>query len=258
MTTDSINSMVESLMNPDIIASQEQARQFIESNRVRANNARTVCGDGRFTPEQSQGYIRLFGGDEGILMVLKGAVNKFELDISNTELVARFGAVLSDIRQDDNPIGMHTDTHHLEPNEIGCGHVAKAISGETEHKNLSSEDVKELHVEVREAARQIVLDGSHAEQAVLLVHGMNWSVNSQDGGRMYFVVDVDRSLELIKKVVEGMGLENLTFEAAKEQFMLQMEATARVLAKGLNVFDVNFADDGRFDMEYVKTFPKAA
>jgi hypothetical protein len=180
-------------MNPDIIASQEKARQFIEANKIKADNSKAVCGDGRFTPEQSKGYIRMFGGDEGLLMAIQGGITELGIEISYTELVARLGASLRAERGDDAVIGVHTDTHNLGPDEIGCGHIAKAVEGQAKHKHVKPEHVINLHNEILSGEHEkVVLDGHHAEEAVLLVYGRDWSVNSFDGEQMYFVVDIDR------------------------------------------------------------------
>lgn len=245
--------MVERGNNMESVASEEQAKQFIERNKGIANNEASACGDGRFTPDQSNGYVRLFGGDEGILMVLRGAANKLGIEISNAELVARLGASLRDIRSKDAPIGIHTDEHSLHEEKIGCGHVARAISGEAKHENLTPEDVRALRVELPEEAleNQEVLEGDHQEKAVLLVHGLDWSVNSQDAetGEMYFVVDVDRATDLIDKVVDGVGISGLTKEEARHQFESQMMATAKVLAHGKDIYGVNFDEDGNFTLK---------
>lgn len=252
--------MVESGINMENIASQEQAKKFIEKNRVIANNDKAVCGDGRFTPDQSNGYVRLFGGDEGILMALKGATNKLGIEISNAELVARLGASLRDIRKLDHPIGIHTDEHAIEEEKIGCGHVAKAISGEAKHTNLTPDDVRALRVEIPDEAveKQEILEGEHKEKAVLMVHGMDWSVNSldKDTDEMYFVVDKDRSLDLINKVVTGMGIKELTFDDVKDQFESQMMATAKVLAAGKDIYGVNFDEDGNFTLKHEGVVPQ--
>jgi hypothetical protein len=252
--------MIEIPMSPDIIASLEQARQFVEVNKIPANNKKAICGDGRVNKEQSKGYLRAFGGDEGFMMTIQGAATELGKEISPTELVARYGAGIRQIRGDDAVIGTHTDEHNLGPDEIGCGHVAKAVKGQAKHKSIGPEDVVDLHENILAADNheQIVLEGHHAEKAVLLIYGKEWTVNSFDGEHMYFVVDIDRSMEFIEQIVPLLGIGGLTIEAVKEQFECQMNETASHLAAGRNIFAVRFADsssDGDFQIAHVGVVP---
>lgn len=243
--------MTENAMTPDIIASREQARVFVDRNKVRADNSRAVCGDGRFTPEQSRGYIRMFGGDEGLLLAIEGALNKLSIHMEPEDLVSIVAASLRSIRGDDSAMGSHTDKHNLESGGIGCSFVAKAVAGEAKHEYVGPEDVEALHNEVLAGDHEkVVLDGHHAEQAVLLVYGRDWTVNSFDAelDQMYFVVDVDRAKDLIEQVVPGLGIAELTTEAVEEQFECQMNETASRLAAGKNIFKVEFHSTGSFEL----------
>ena len=252
----------ETFMNQELIASQEQARLFVETNKIEADSSKAVCGDGRFTPEQSRGYIRMFGGDEGLLMAIYGAMLESQIHhkISYTELVARFGASLREERGDGVAIGVHTDTHNLGDAEIGCGHVAKAVKGQAKHKHVKPEHVMDLHSEIISGEHEkVILDGHHQEQAVLLVYGRDWSVNSFDGENMYFVVDIDRSIDLINRVVPALGIEGLSAEMVKDHFECQMNETASHLAAGKDIFAVRFADNdpkGHFEITHVGIVPQ--
>jgi hypothetical protein len=102
------------------------------------------------------------------------------------------------------------------------------------------------------------LEGDHVEQAVLLVYGKEWTVNSFDGQQMYFVVDIDRSMEFIEQIVPLLDMEGLTIEAVKEHFECQMNETASHLAGGKNIFAVKFTDgssEGDFQIAHVGVIP---
>jgi hypothetical protein len=268
MAIDAKNNMTEvpetRRMNPDIIVSREQIRNYIEANdfrnRVRADNSGTVCGDGRVKPEQSKGYTRMLGGDEGLAMAIRGALNahKPRIKISPAELIARLGASLREIRG-DVPLSMHSDEHAEHDGGIGCGHVGKAVLGKAKHKSLAPEEVEELHRHVIGGKhKKLVLEGEHKEQAVLLVYGRDWTVNSFDEelDQMYFVVDMDRSMDLIEQVVPGLGIEGLTVEGVKEQFVCQMNETTKVLAGGEDIFRVNFHPSGDFELIHQGVVPQ--
>lgn len=236
--------MTEIPMNPDVIASQEQeVIHFVQANKLKADSSGSVCGDGRFEPDQSKGLIRAFGGDEGFMMAIQAAANELGIKLSPKILKKKFAAALPSIRGEGAKPGTHTDKDHLGPGEYGCGHLGKAVKGVAKHKHIEPEHIEELHNEVLEGEPNVVvLEGSHAEKAVLFVYGKEWTVNSFDGQQMYFVVDIDRSMEFIEQIVPLLDMEGLTIEAVKEQFVCQMNETASHLAGGKNIFAVKFAD----------------
>jgi hypothetical protein len=250
--------MTERAMNPNILAPKELI-DFIVANKHEADNSGSVCGDGRFTKKQSRGLIRAFGGDVGFMMAIQGAAKEAGIKISPKELKTRFAAALAPIRGEGAKPGTHTDHHNLGPGEIGCSHVAKAITGEARHKHVGPEDVGALHDEIVTGEHDgVVLEGNHAEQAVLFVYGRKWTVNSFDGKQMYFVVDIDRSMDFIEQIVPLLRIEGLTIDAVKEQFECQMNETASVLAAGRNIFAVRFNDDsleGDFQIAHVGVVP---
>jgi hypothetical protein len=203
----------------------------------------------------------MFGGDEGLLLAIEGALNKLSIYIDAEELVARLSASLRSVRGGDSAMGTHTDKHNLDPDKIGCGFVGKAVAGDAKHEHVSSEDVKDLHEKVVESEPdKVILDGEHEERAVLLVYGRDWTVNSFDEelNQMYFVVDIDRAKDLIEQVVPGLGFkkEGLTVGDVQEQFECQMNETAKRLAAGKNIFKVEFYPTGSFELIHQGIVPQ--
>ena len=257
------NNMTEIPMNPNILAPKELIN-FIDANKLEADNSGAVCGDGRFTKKQSKGRIRAFGGDEGFMMAIQAAANESGTHLSAKKLRQKYAEVLPLIRGEGAKPGTHTDKDHHElgdlgPDAIGCGHIAKAVKGQTKHNHLGAEDVRNLHERVlEEDHEQVVLEGKHAEQAVLFVYGRKWTVNSFDGQQMYFVVDIDRSMDFIEQIVPFLEIDGLTVGAVKEQFECQMNETASCLAAGRNIFAIRFNDDspeGDFQIAHVGVVP---
>ncbi len=252
-------------MTPDIIAAKERAEKFIKRNKVKASNKKVVCGDGRFTPEQSQdeqhkGYIRMFGGEEGVAMIVKGALNKKGIDISNDNLVPKIASAVINSRESDSPFGVHDDNHQKHEGDIsGCGYVNNAYKISNLHKNLSAQDVKAIHeVVMTNPHEEVVLQGSHKEDAVLIIRGQMWSVNSFDPetGEMNFVVDDDRNVAFLGRVHEHLGIEGLELSDLVEQYRSQMERISSVLAAGKPIFAVQFDDaEGSFILNYQGKVP---
>jgi hypothetical protein len=132
-TRDSGKIMTEIPMKPDVIASQErQIIHFVEANKLRTDNSGSVCGDGRFEPDQSKGLIRAFGGDEGFMLAILAAANASGIKLTPKDLRKKYAAALPAIRGKGAKPGTHTahSPHHvLGADESGCGHIDKAVMG---------------------------------------------------------------------------------------------------------------------------------
>lgn len=153
----------ETKMSPEVNKEVEKAKKFVERNIVPADNSRVACSDGRYTPEQSNGAIRVFGGGFGVL-----AAGEKEVIYPD----------------------YHTDTHTKEHGgRLGCGHIKRLINEEGMAKTFEEFSAK---------GKETVLEGEHQEKGVLLVYSSDYSVNSFDGENMYFVVDVGRIEKLFK------------------------------------------------------------
>src|SRR4030042_5915084 len=243
-------------------ATREEIKKFVKENLTRANNSRIECGDGRYTPEQSDGAIRAFGGDFGMVMALAGALKDKGTLLSADEIVARYLNAVKKVRGQGTKLYHHTDTHNHAKGEIGCGHAAKRSSPENDgmYGSLTADDVRALYESFSQnpESNLTVLEGEHQEKAVLFVHGgpddadIHYSLNSMDeNGNMYFVVDMDRINRFIGEVVPvfSEGLPTPVAEnGVKKSFLKQMQATADLLASGLDTFKISIDGKGNFSM----------
>lgn len=240
----------------------EEVNKFVKENLTRANNSRIECGDGRYTPEQSDGAIRAFGGDFGMVMAFAGALKDEGIVLTPDEIINRYLGAVKKVRGEETKLYHHTDTHNHETGEIGCGHAAKASSPEHDGKygSLTHQDVRELYSSFAQNpdSNLTVLEGKHQEKAVLFVHGgpddtdIHYTLNSMDkSGNMYFVVDMDRINKFIGQVVplfsEGL-VRPVEEKDVKDNFLKQMNATAGLLAADLDKFKVTVKQDGSFSM----------
>ena len=240
----------------------EEVKKFVKENLTRANNSRIECGDGRYTPEQSDGAIRAFGGDFGMVMAFAGALKDEGITLSPDEIVSRYLGAVRKIRGEETKLYHHSDTDHHASGQIGCGHVARASEPENDGKygSLTHQDVRDLYKSFSDnpANNLTLLEGKHGEKAVLFVHGgpddtdIHYTVNSMDKkGNMYFVVDMDRINRFIGQVVPlfSEGLSQAVEEKdVKDNFFKQMKATASLLAADLDKFKVTVSQDGSFSM----------
>jgi hypothetical protein len=234
---------------PEIMEKQTaQVKDFVEKNIVEANDNGCECPDGRYTKEQSKGRIRLFGADLGILMSIRAALTKKEEDFSTKAIIDRYYNFIKKERGEETKIFYHTDDHSPFPN-IGCGHVAKAASGQyDELYGMRANDAQEIWDEIEKFpySECQTLTGDHKEQGILLISSDKFSINSQDDGKnqMYFVVDVDRSNELLARVAEGIEIDEFTAKDLQNEYWKQVNATSTLLAAGLPQYKVSLNGAG--------------
>lgn len=248
---------IENMQNSlELQAQQEKIKTYIEANRVDDLSLEGACGDGRPPVEGSiSGRVRKFGADFGDLMAIKAALNVEGIEISSSDLVFKYLAAVKKIRGQDSKISVHTDTNNQPLAGIGCGHIGKSIVLGMQ-QNLSPEELQDLYEAVLASEHEItVLNGEHKEEAVLLIHGKDHSIKSSDDNGMYFVVDVDRALDFIGKVAPLLNINGLNAQNVKDQWVSQMDKTARVLATGKNMFDVNFDQNGESQILFSGVIP---
>ena len=238
---------------------REEIEEFVKEALTQANNDRIECMDGRYTSEQSEGAVRAPGGDLGMVMAFAGALKDEGTSLTPEEIVERYSKSVSKKRGEKPKLYYHDDD---SSHPIGCGHVARASSPEFDglYGSLTSQDVRQLYEAfvVHPQAHKTVLEGPHAEKAVIFVHGESnegpipYTINSSDAkGNMYFVVDIDRANRFIEKAAlhfsEGL-VNTVKAEDVKRNFLIQLNATAGLLAGDKDKFKVTVGQDGSFSM----------
>jgi hypothetical protein len=236
---------------------REEVKKFVKENLVAADDKRTVCADGRYEREQSRGGRRVFGADFGIAMAIAAALKDDGTYLSPEEIVERLWRAKCRVVGERTKLNYHTDSHNRGLDKIGCGHIAKAANPEYDglYGSITYQEIQALYTSFSRhpEAELTVLEGDHAEKAVLLVHGTSHSVHSRDKkGRMYFVADVDRTDRFIDEIVpffcDGL-LSPISADKVKQNYHRQMQATAGLIAQGLAQFRVTIDDKtGNFSM----------
>ncbi len=235
-----------------------KTEEFVKRNIIPADNGGTVCIDGRYSPEQSAGAIRAPGGDFGFIMAIQAELIEQGIASDSARLVEAYLSTVEELRV--QPGGhYHSNEHNHEAGRIGCGHIAKASNPDLSHLYfpLTAEHVRNLYdvFHAHESTDQSVLEGTHEESGVLLVHGPGkgaepkYSVNSLDTqtGEMYFVVDIDRAERFIESIApilsEKLGLE-VNVPGVRSHFMTQLGSTASLLAPSLMQYSVVIGKQG--------------
>jgi hypothetical protein len=236
----------------------QETIHYIQKNTVKAQEGRK-CVDGRYPPDIARGMLARAGGDCGYVMALMAINKKKKLQLTPEQC---FNAVYKVINQKmHGAFCIHTDHHadpdhavankHLHQTLIGCGHLSKAASQGIRHPyDVQNEDVKRIISYARNLAdigdnvEMINLEGEHAEQGVLLVNDLDYTVNAMDPKtrEMYFIYDKKRDEDFMEKLVKVMAIPEVTFEDMKEESDIQLQATLHNLAKGLPIYTVSYKD----------------
>lgn len=237
---------------------REEIEKFVKENLVTANDRRVACGDGRYMPEQSEGAIRAFGADFGIIMAFSATLKDEGTFIDPKEIVERYSRAKKSEFGQDAVFDYHCDSHSHEAGQIGCGHIAKASDPKYDglYGSINHEDVSKLfdaftkHID----SQLTVLEGHHEEKAILLVHGhpeedeVAYSVNSRNNkGDMYFVADIDRTIKLIKRLAPKFSsglLDPVNPDDVVINYLKQMSATASIIAPNLDQHKVVVSSRG--------------
>ncbi len=227
---------------------------YVEKNTVSAKDGRK-CVDGRYPPDTASGMLARPGGDCGYVMALLAINKKKGLGMTPEQCL---NAVYKVIRQKfHGAFCMHTD-HHVDHNEedlndkmhqtlIGCGHLAKATKQLwREPYDVDNDDVKKIIAyaknlaEVSDHVELVNLDGDHKEQGVLLIEGDKYTVNATDETKQFFIYDKSRDDAFMKKLVDEMAIDGVTFEDMLAESDVQLQATLHNLAKGLPLYKVSY------------------
>lgn len=234
--------------------------EYVNKNTVLAQEGRK-CVDGRYPPDTARGMLARAGGDCGYVMALMAISKKKKLQLTPEQCLNAVYKVIS--QKLHGAFCIHTD-HHADPEDegpntkmhqtlIGCGHLSKAAAQWRIRQpyDVTGSDVKRIIAYARNLADisdrvEIVnLDGEHAERGVLLIEDTKHTVNAWDPKMhaMYFIYDVKRDEEFMKKLVKAMALPGVTYEDMKKEADIQLQATLHNLAKGLPIYTVSYKDN---------------
>ncbi|MDE2025332.1 MAG: hypothetical protein KGJ07_02475 [Patescibacteria group bacterium] len=278
-------AQINMLPRTDNLPLREQIAAFIGGNIVPASYKRIVCGDGRYTKDQSEGGLHMFGGDMGAIAAIWKAGKALEpsrFDASDKNKIREvvqayqkakerilgtpeFGSVPPEIAR---KLYIHTDTHVHGDMLSGCGHINnmgtnKALANMYGVENY---DIAEIYRFITNGDNHIdheitTLRDDHAEQTVIYVHGplskqgekperAAYTLNSSNGSEMHFVVDHDRVMEYFDRLSTTVPLfvKGLTKEALQQAYKDQELTTAMKLAEGKQIVHVYITDRDKFDI----------
>lgn len=244
-------------MKPDAReVTQEFVEQFVQNNRVAANNKFVACGDGRYPADFSKGGNRIFGADAGVLAAIFQTSLVKNVAIEPVKLVNDFAKAVKIVRNDgEAKIEYHTAEHGI------CGHMGDLSHGEYGTQMSALFDAMRTHSN----AHVTVLPGEHAEKFIIREYGdeqdpePQWTTNSLDGsGNMAFVISPARANPYVRAMVGELKIPEISAEDVIATLDKQTNDTAKVLAPGMPIFDINYRRDGSFAIKKAGEVPQKA
>lgn len=222
----------------------DQVLEFVKNNKVKAKEG-FICVDGRYKSPFYAGMLARPGGNFRGIMVLLALREKLGLTVGRCVDIA-----VEAVESMGITFNLHTDDHANEHDlaAIGCGHIAKAEDPHfSKLYKVNPEDVKlaltylRIKLEGRKYYKLAGLEGEHKEQGVLIITGEKYSVNHCDlkTGEMYFVYDKERDEEYTRKLWGRLNLKKLSWKEFSELNEAQLNATLKLLAKDLPIYEVN-------------------
>lgn len=222
----------------------DQVLEFVKRNRVKAKPG-FICVDGRYKSPFYAGMLARPGGNFRGIMTLLSLRKKLGLTVGRCVDIA-----VDAVESMGITFNLHTDEHTSEQDlsAIGCGHIAKAEDPHfSKLYKVDPEDVKmalvylRIKLEGRKYYKLAELEGSHKELGVLIITGEKYTVNHADPKteEMYFVYDQGRDADYTRKLWGRFNIPKLTWKDFSEGTKNQMDATLKILAKDLPIYEIN-------------------
>ena len=254
---------------------KESVTVFIKRNIREASYNRLVCGDGRFTEDQTKGGLHMFGGDMGALAAFWKAgkearhftsidqVSQAVEEYRNAKVLALKDLGVSE--EDARRLYLHTDGHGDDAHGIyGCGHMKNLSSGNYAGKGLYDTDNQELNALFQYVINPdnhidhelTQLTGAHAEKTVIYVHGPKgsrkaaYTLNASDAEEMHFVVDYDRVMEYFNRLSTALHIKEVTADALQKSYQQHELTTAKILAAGKQIVHAYITDKNTVDIAF--------
>lgn len=250
-----------------IILSEKEVNDLIAENRYKVDPSRKFisrCIDGRYKNEEGLAVQAFPGADVGELAMVLSASRSYGFEIDREKVFATLVEVLGG----ESNFSFHTDEHGDRLKlASGCGHF-KQINLDPKAYKIEKEDIDFINEKLgyvkSKGSKETVLEGDHAEGAILMVKG-NWGVypryelETEKGKKFVEVFVYHQSLtdekhrllaeKLIKngavKFVLGEDSEYL-YQVLSETSENHLMETAKRLASDLPIYSVQFEADGSF------------
>lgn len=218
----------------------EEVLEYVNANIEEVVATLSKCVDGRYV--EDLGAMSYPGADLGLAMALMGVTNPQ----TGQKFTAQeaLGAVVSYLEGEGRLFCWHTDNHGEGAGHCGCGHANAAA--QHSYSEVSGGNYTELwnlaNALDKQQTHSIVLNGNHAEAAILKVKGTKHSVKASDGDKQFFIYNEDLYHAQIDGLAKAVKIDaNELWGVAEQQ--LKETLTNLSSSQGKQIFEVNF-DEG--------------
>lgn len=238
----------------------DEAKVFVEKNSRQLNDENRLarCVDGRYENIPNMPLISKPGADAGDLMVAFGALNILQTDLPKEDVMMSVLEVIGGVKN----FRFHTDSHADSSTPgIGCGHIKQAKT-DPQSYGLKQQQIDfifdQLPKLLGHGAVQEVLQGEHAEQAVIVVdseiNGVEPLWRDGENIREAFIYQKTLHSEQLQKLTKILQQklaatgqvfeEQIISKAIDEAFGKQLTETLNRLANGLPVYTAEINEVG--------------
>lgn len=220
------------------------------------------CIDGRYKTEKDLPPLAFPGGDAGELALIFATANSYGLEIDRDKVLK----ALLELIGGPSRFHMHSD-HHADPHKAasGCGHIRLARMHAKTY-DLNENDIEFIDNALgdlkKRGAHETILEGDHAEGAVIQVSG-NYSIfprfRLEDTDAEVFVFHATlaaaRHRKLAELLIEGKAIK--LFPGGDAEYLADaffevtenhLFETSKQLAQGLPLYAVEFKVEGEFTL----------
>ncbi|MFH1827392.1 MAG: hypothetical protein ABH812_03120 [bacterium] len=243
-----MNEIREGVLMQDI-------RTFVETNNYLVENeVLSRCIDGRYIGEDGLPVLAIPGADIGQVGMLFAAANESGVKLDPEKA---FSALVDTVGGVEN-IRIHTDSHNKDGIAAGCGYF-----GQIKRKpwlfgiTIDQVDIIEQGFEklVEQGANQIVLEGDHQEEGVLIVRGDR---SVKPNGKYFIHHDTlidKRNKLLITSLQKNDQFLNRKFVDELAEIpvrhlrkIIEILTKRKEMPRGLSFHGIDFKADGTFDV----------
>lgn len=255
---------------PKITLTKSQIADLVYKNNYpvkEENKFISRCIDGRYPNDKNLPALAFPGADAGELALIFATANDYGFEIDD-KLV--FKSLVEVVGGEKN-LSFHTDSH-AEENKVlaGCGHI-KQMSLFLEDYKINKEQllfIKRKFTQLeKKGVKQIILHGEHLEAAVIIVKG-DYGLYPQylvetDEGRANVAIFVyqqslvdERHRVLVSTLLKNNAVklcpgcdEDYLYQVMSEMVENHLMETAKRLASGLPIYQVEFDNEGNFEIK---------
>lgn len=244
-------------------SSQEEVELWVSQNiYLPSLKLMARCIDGRYKNDKDLPALALPGGDAGELALLFATANKFGFAID----IQKAYDTLVEVVGGETNLRFHTDSHVADGIVMrGCGHI-KQMGLDLKAYDMLEEQLRFIKSQFEKVSQnnpncQARLEGEHMEGAVLLVNG-KYGIYPQLEGKQVFIfhkslVDARHRI-LCKELVDQKAVtlpkdcdDEYLYESLSSVTEDHLLETAKRLAKGLPIYEVNIKDANTVQVENV-------